>query len=335
MNDQLEQLIDFGLKFELFRCLCHTELFYEARVRGTEHQERYSALMSVAIRLGFAGFGEAGFHIAKGLRAAFPDLSFTAFDIAAETELVQTRAAATKTKLAASNADLAAASDVIISVVTAPQAVPAAEQTAPYLNASHIYADFNSVAPASKQAIAQIIAGSDARFVEVAVMAPVPPYDHKVPLLAGGPHAAEFAALLTPFGMKVTVGAREIGRAAATKMCRSIVVKGLESLLTECVMGASVYGAEQDVFRSLAESFPAIDWQELATYMVGRVVVHGERRAREMEEVAAMLQSVGIEPIMADAAARRMDWSARLGLKARFSNKPPASLGAFTSAVIE
>jgi 3-hydroxyisobutyrate dehydrogenase-like beta-hydroxyacid dehydrogenase len=286
-------------------------------------------------RLGFVGFGEAGFHIAKGLLEAFPGISFTAFDIAANTDLVQRRAAATSTKLAASNAELAESADVILSVVTAPQAVSAAEQTAPHLGARHLYADLNSVAPANKQWIAQIIGNTEGRFVEVAVMAPVPPYNHKVPLLAGGPHASDFAAILTPLGMNITVGAVEIGRAAATKMCRSIVVKGLESLLTECVMGASVYGAEQDVFRSLAESFPGLDWQEMASYMVGRVVVHGERRAREMEEVAGMLRSVGIEPIMAEAAARRMDWSAQLGLKEKFRGKPPASLGAFTSAVVK
>src|SRR5262249_27145636 len=68
-----------------------------------------------------------------------------------------------------------------------------------------------------------------------------------------------------------------------------------------------------------------INWPELADYMVGRVAVHGERRAREMEEVAETLRSLDIEPIMAEATARRMDWSARLGLKARFGGEAPRS----------
>ena len=79
-------------------------------------------------------------------------------------------------------------------------------------------------------------------------------------------------------------------------MFRSIIVKGLEALLTECVLGASRYNADERVFASLAESFPGIQWKQLADYMVGRVVVHGERRAREMEEVAATLREIDIEP---------------------------------------
>src|SRR5262249_62141992 len=94
---------------------------------------------------------------------------------------------------------------------------------------------------------------------------------------------------------------------------RSIIVKGLEALMLECVLAASPYGADERVFSSLGESFPGIDWQRLASYMVSRVVLHGERRAREMEEVAETLRGLRIEPIMAEAAARRQGWCARAG----------------------
>jgi len=108
-------------------------------------------------------------------------------------------------------------------------------------------------------------------------------------------------------------------------MSRSFIVKGTEELLTECVLAASCDGAEHRVFASLTESFPDINWNQLADYMVGRVVVHGERRAREMEEVAQTLRELGIERIMAEATARRMDWSAQLGLKTLFNNEAPKS----------
>jgi 3-hydroxyisobutyrate dehydrogenase-like beta-hydroxyacid dehydrogenase len=276
--------------------------------------------------IGFIGFGEAGFHIAKGLREAGAG-QLTAYDINTHTtglgELIRRRAAETATRLADTSEDLIRSCEVVLSVVTSNQAAHAAGQNAPYLGAEHLYADLNSVSPALKQAIARTIAATGARFVEIAVMAPVPPYGHRVPMLAGGDAAGEFAERLTPFGMRVEVVAREIGVASATKMFRSIMVKGMEALITECVLGASHYGAESRVFASLAESFPGIDWPELADYMVGRVVVHGERRAREMEEVAETLRSLGIEPIMAEATARRMDWSAQLGLKARFGGETP------------
>jgi len=291
----------------------------------------------MSLEIGFVGFGEAGFHLAKGLRAAGVE-SLSAFDINTEIaglgEKIRARASEAGVNLLASNAALAAASELIFSVVTANQAANAANQTAPFLHGRHFYADMNSVSPALKQSIAATINGAGARFVEIAIMAPVPPHGHQVPMLSGGAAAAEFAERLKPFGMRIEVGAPEIGAAAATKMCRSIVVKGMEAILTECVLGATRYGAAERVFASLGETFPGIDWDKLASYMVSRVVVHGERRAREMEEVAETLRSIGIEPMMAEAAARRMDWSAKQGLKGKFGPEGPASYEEFAKKAV-
>lgn len=289
--------------------------------------------MSKTPRIGFIGFGEAGYHLAKGLRQAGIE-HIAAYDIAS-TPLIRQRAEETRTPLARSNEELAAASDILFSTVTANQAAAAAEQTAPYLEARHLYADLNSVSPGLKQALARTIESSGARFVEVAVMSAVPPHGHKVPMLTGGPAASEFAERLTPFGMVIEVGAAQIGSAAATKMCRSVMIKGIEALLTECVLGATRYGADERVFSSLGESLPGIDWAKLATYMVGRVVMHGERRAREMEEVAETLRSAGVDPIMAEATVRRMDWSAQLELKQHFGGKDPKTYQEFAEVVAE
>ena len=119
------------------------------------------------------------------------------------------------------------------------------------------------------------------------------------------------------------VSTDQIGRAAAVKMFRSVVYKGLEALILECVLGASQYGAEERVFASLNESFPGVDFEKLAHYMIGRVAIHGGRRAREMEEVANTLRELGIEPIMAAATARRMDWAAGLDLRSRLGGEFP------------
>jgi 3-hydroxyisobutyrate dehydrogenase-like beta-hydroxyacid dehydrogenase len=143
-------------------------------------------------------------------------------------------------------------------------------------------------------------------------------------MLLGGTAAPQLLDSLSPFGMRFDVVSETIGAAVAVKMCRSIVVKGLEALLFECVMGASKYGAEERVFASLQESFPGIDWKKLADYVVGRVVVHGERRAREMEEVAETLRSSGVSPTMAEATARLQDWSAQMNLKSHFGPEGPA-----------
>ena len=69
--------------------------------------------------------------------------------------------------------------------------------------------------------------------------------------------------------------------------------------------------------------------------MVGRVVVHGERRAREMDEVAATLRGLGIEPMMAEATVRRMDWAAGLGLRERFLGQFPKTYQEVLDAIAE
>ncbi len=289
-------------------------------------------------RIGFIGFGEAGFHIAAGLRDAGIG-EIAAWDINTWRpglgEKIRQRAQETGTRLVNSNAELTDSADIVFSAVTANQALAAAQQTASGLTSGHIYADLNSVSPGLKQAIDKVILATGAKFAEVAVMAPVPPYNHRVPMLVGGSGGMELVGGMTPFGMKMEFTSLKVGEAAATKMCRSIMVKGMEALLTECVLGASRYGAEERVFQSLSETFPGLDWAHMATYMVGRVVVHGERRAREMEEVAETLRSIGVEPMMAEATVRRMDWSAQLGLKKLFGGEAPATHREFADTVVE
>src|SRR5215831_13686139 len=182
------------------------------------------------ISIGFVGFGEAGSTIARGLRSAGVARIF-AYDIKPKTSDVVT--------IVESPQALAASSDVIFSAVTSSSALDAARQNAPYLTTRHTYADINSVSPALKQDIDRVISATGASFVEVAVMAPVGPYAHKVPMLLGGAGA-------------------KVGSAAAVKMCRSIVVKGIEALLFECVMAATRFDADDLVFASLKETWPGI-----------------------------------------------------------------------------
>jgi len=296
------------------------------------------------MQIGFIGFGEAGYTIGKGLRHAGLGTLF-AYDIAWQTPergaLIRRRAGEAGAKLLESPEELSGAATILISTVTCSSALEAAQQHAPYLRRGtdsqegHVFADLNSVSPDVKRRIADVISTTGAAFVEAAVMAPVGPYGQKVPMLLGGPGAQAFVQTLEPFGMRLQIlpGAG-VGTAAAVKMCRSVVVKGLEALLTECVLGASEYGATEHVFASLQESYPGVDWKKLADYNINRLVVHGERRAREMEEVAETLQDAGVEPIMAAATARRQDWSARIGLKAHFPPEGPKN-AAEVLAVLE
>jgi 3-hydroxyisobutyrate dehydrogenase-like beta-hydroxyacid dehydrogenase len=279
-----------------------------------------------APRLGFVGFGEAGSRIAAGLQAAGAGEMF-AYDI-------EPRPPASGVEILNSNAALAERCHIIFSVVTAASAVDAARQNAPHLSARHTYIDCNSVSPAKKREIADVIQSTPARFFEAAIMSPVPKTKgQSAPMLINGEFAASVAEALAPLGFAMEPMCAAVGTAAAVKMCRSIVIKGMEALLTECVLAASRLGAEDRVFASLQHSYPGLDWKQLADYMVNRLTVHGERRAREMDEVAAMLREIGVEPMMSEAAARRHGWSAQLGLAARFGPEGPRTYREMIEAV--
>jgi 3-hydroxyisobutyrate dehydrogenase-like beta-hydroxyacid dehydrogenase len=276
--------------------------------------------------MGFLGFGEAGFHLARGLRSAGA-ARLIAFDIKASQgaagERIRARAAESGTRLVETPRALADGAHVILSVVTAASAREAAESLAADLTPNHLYADLNSVSPATKRRIDAVIATGAGRFVEGAIMAPVPGQEHRVPILLNGSAAAALADVLSPYQMRLEVMNGTIGAAAAVKMCRSIVIKGLEALLLECTLAAGEYGAADRVYDSLAETYPGMDWRKTARYMIGRVLEHGERRALEMEEVATTLRAAGIEPLMAEATARRQDWEATLRRDGRLSGPRP------------
>jgi 3-hydroxyisobutyrate dehydrogenase-like beta-hydroxyacid dehydrogenase len=198
--------------------------------------------------------------------------------------------------------------DLVISAVTATSSQDVARDAAPSLRPGQVFLDLNSVSPQTKRRNARAVEASGADYVEAAVMAPVPPQRLAVPMLLGGRRAGPLAAALKALGMNATVVAEEIGTASAIKMCRSIMIKGLEALTVECLFAARRFGAEDAVLTSLDKTFPRMGWSaQLPDYLVSRVAEHGRRRAAEMREVALTLRDVGIVPAMATASAERQD----------------------------
>lgn len=280
--------------------------------------------------VGFIGFGEAAAAIAAGLKEA-GIARLAAYDTALASPdrgpAMHARAAGIGVALAETPAALAAASDVVLSAVTASVAVAVATAIAPHLARRHIYVDLNSASPAVKHAVGDQVTPTGAGYVDCAVMAAVPPLRHKVPLLVCGPAAEAFAALMAPFGMRIEAIGPEIGQASAIKMFRSILMKGLEALILESLLASSQYGVERRVFDSVGESFPGLDWNQVANYLVGRTAIHGARRAKEMAEVAETLRAMGIDPIMSDAIKRRIAWAGEQNLKQVFGDTAPETYG--------
>lgn len=263
--------------------------------------------------IGLVGYGEVGRILAEDLRGGGV-ATVLACDIklgGADQAVLREHAAQHGVRLL-SHPDLASRSDLVISAVTASQAVPVAEACAPHLRAGAWFLDLNSASPGAKLRASDLVEAAGGRYVEGAVMTSVPPYRIRVPLLLGGPHAAAIAPLLGVLGFEGTAGPAGLGVASATKMCRSVMVKGLEALIVESFTAARAYGVEDAVLASLAETFPGIDWEKQGTYCFQRVIQHGRRRAEEMREVAQTVREVALDPWSASATAERQAWMADL-----------------------
>jgi 3-hydroxyisobutyrate dehydrogenase-like beta-hydroxyacid dehydrogenase len=277
--------------------------------------------------VGLVGYGEVGRILAEDLRKQ--DVRITAYDIKLRSDqaggALRDHAAAHGVALAHSHADLAAQADFVISAVTASQAVPVAQACAPAVKQDAWFLDFNSASPGAKQHAADLIDASGGRYVEGAVMTSIPPKRIKVPLLLGGAGAAELAPLLLELGFDAKVASTELGVSSAVKMCRSIMIKGLEAMVIEAFTTARGYGVEDTVLASLKETFPGIDWEKQGAYFFQRVIEHGRRRSEEVREVAETVREIGLTPWSAQGTAERQAWVADLADEGLFGAKGSAA----------
>jgi len=262
--------------------------------------------VSGRFELGLIGFGEVGTTFSRQFMAR-GDVQIAVYDILFENldkcEARRALAAELGVRVARSAADACRDARVVISAVTASSALEVAEQASGYLHQGQYFFDINSASPGTKMAAAAHVDGSHARYVEGAVMQPVARPGIQVPILGGGPYAEELAGIMNGLGMNVTPVTAQTGRAAAMKLCRSIVVKGLEAIMADCAAAARHWGVEDEVFGSLQETWPSIDFHDLAEYMGERVRTHGIRRSEEMREAAAMVKDMGMHPGLSLAIA--------------------------------
>jgi 3-hydroxyisobutyrate dehydrogenase-like beta-hydroxyacid dehydrogenase len=220
--------------------------------------------------------------------------------------------AESRIEFAASAAEAAHGAQLVLSLVTAAASLDVAKAAATYLKPGQIFLDLNSVSPGTKKTSAAVIERSGAAYVDGAIMAPVPSRALSVPILLAGSHARLIVEALAGHGMNLEIVSDQVGIAAATKMCRSVIIKGIEALCSEAFLAARAHGVESRVLASLNDTFPGTDWNKYAGYQVGRSLVHGRRRAAEMREAATTVREAGLEPLMAMATVLRQDWAADL-----------------------
>jgi 3-hydroxyisobutyrate dehydrogenase-like beta-hydroxyacid dehydrogenase len=256
-------------------------------------------------QIAFIGFGEAGLALAAPIVAGSGGAP-AAYD---RTESAAMREAFVRAGVrgASTNAGAVAGATLILSLVTADQALAAAKESAASIAPGAFYCDGNSVAPATKVAAARVIEAAGGHYVDVAILAPVHPQQLGVPLLLAGERAGAARAALAALGFtNIAIAGEAVGQAAAIKMIRSVLIKGIEALAAELAAAADAAGVRDAVIASLDASWkPDIGWGERIEGSLERIARHGTRRAAEMDEVAATLASLRVDNRMVIATAAK------------------------------
>jgi 3-hydroxyisobutyrate dehydrogenase-like beta-hydroxyacid dehydrogenase len=243
------------------------------------------------MRIAVLGLGEAGGDIARDLVAAGADVR--GYDPAVDPPAgVHPRS---------DDADAVRDADLVLSLTSARDALPALENALPALASGTIWADLNTTAPGLKAALVQRLAGRDVPVADVALMAPVPGRGLRTPMLASGAGAARFAEILTGYGAAVTVQPGPAGEASSRKLLRSVFYKGLAAAVVEAMAAAEAAGCPDWLRDSISAELAGFD-EHTIDRLIDGTHRHARRRADEMTAAAAQLAELGVHPRIATAA---------------------------------
>jgi len=286
------------------------------------------AVQNQALRVALIGFGEVGRSLGAGLKAGGAEL--VAYDKGYQTppfgELIQRRAREDGITLLPSIVEAVAGADMILAMVPGGVAFDVASEALPALKPGQIYADLGTASPPVKEKISQLLEPTGSSFVDVAILGSPAQDGHRVATLVSGKEAARYRDMVTPFGMKVELAGDRPGRAAAIKMFRSILMKGIEGLILEALLAARAWDVTDTVMESVSGTlgkqpfYP--DW---VSHSVRGGAIHAARRAHEMDMVIETMQDVGVEARMTRATAETLHWAAGLGLREHFGGEIPGS----------
>ncbi|MDD2397359.1 MAG: DUF1932 domain-containing protein [Bacteroidales bacterium] len=285
------------------------------------------------MQIGFIGYGEAAFEMSKGLKEEGLK-EILAFDIMHEHEifgdLIRKRSQEAKVKLVYSAKDVIDNSQIVIVAVPGSKALATSKQLYEYLNDEIIYVDISAATVKVKKDIWDTIKSNTKRFVDAAMLGPLPMYQHKVPIAASGTGTDEFMEMMLPYGMKIEKVSETAGDATAIKLIRSIFTKGLSSLLLEIIEISSKTGVTDRVIQSISSTVDDVSFEYTINRLLTSGAIHAERRAHELTGSIEMMNEYNIEPIMSEAAKIKLEWLAEKRLNEVFKGKTPNSFKEFT-----
>jgi len=245
----------------------------------------------VTVRIAVLGLGEAGGEIARDLVAAGADVRGYDPVVAAPAGVA----------VRSGDADAVRDADLVLSVNSSHDALPALEDALPALAPGTVWADLNTAAPAVKAALAGRLAGRDVPVADVALMAPVPGRGLRTPMLVSGDGATRYAGILTGLGADVTVQPGPAGAAISRKLLRSVFYKGLAAAVVEALAAAEAAGCADWLRADIAAELAGFDAGTIDR-LIGGTHRHARRRADEMTAAAEQLAGLGVPPRIATAA---------------------------------
>jgi len=276
--------------------------------------------------IGFIGFGEAARCFSRHFadRGLGEILAFCSGKTNRPPYSAGFRAAAAEhgANLVDSLAELVRRCDVVFSAVVVATAARTGAEIAEHLRPGTLVVDINASTPSIKRKIAEAVTAQGGAYVDANLMGAVGIYGATVSLYSSGDGVERFAAEFAPLGLTIESAGPMPGAAAAVKMLRSVVTKGIEALVIEAMTAADRAGVREAALRGICEPMDAVPFSTFVDLVIRTDVLHAERRAVEMDGVAEGIRELGIDAVMTEAAAARLYASARLGLREEFSKRP-------------
>lgn len=281
--------------------------------------------MSHSLRIGLIGLGKVGETFARHLSGqAQVRVYDRLFDLDPWPSGVEKRVRDADVVPCASPREAVEGASLIFSLVHPTVSSQVAAQVASLVSdRESLFLDLNSAPPTVKERSALEFPKGGASYVDGGILGSVSLHRHRVPIVLSGPGARRAADLLSDLGMAPRWVSDKVGAASAIKICRSVVMKGLESLLVEALLAAQEYDVTQDVLASLEGAMASRPFSETVEMLITTHAVHSQRRSGEMAGISQALEALEIPPIMSRAAEQRLSLSADLIPASKDS--PPAS----------
>ncbi|MGW0893150.1 RraA family protein [Saccharopolyspora sp. NPDC002578] len=242
------------------------------------------------MRAAVLGLGEAGTLYSAGMVEL--GWTVTGYDPAVD-------AAPTGVQLAETPGEAVRDAEVVMSLVGGARAQEAAESVADHLAPDAIFADMNAGDPVVMNAVAQVIGAE--RFADVSVIGPVPNHGAQTSVIISGAASAGATAVFTSLGAPANDIGGSPGDASARKLLRSTFMKGLAALIVESCTAGRAAGAEDWVRAQIAVELAG--GEATLDRLYSGTHKHAARRAGEVTAAAALLDSLGLRPVMSRATA--------------------------------